>query len=983
MTLGAIAIALLLGLPDAASPSLVAARQDNRRGIELFRQGRMDEAATLFEQARVAAPADVEIINNLAAALARLGRRDEAETSYRAALALDPQRWLALTGLADLYADDPRRFERREQMRAALQAALEQLTAAGAVNHAALAVAKFELAAGDVEGARARLTPLDEVQLTRGQRLRRGQLLLAAEAAESARSLAEWPEPTIPPELQQQLVAQQAALRAGPAADVLRWTDAQVDAWPAWRELRRLRARALESSGRYDDAARELTILLRLQPLNAAGWGALGTLLATRGGLLEAPRAVDALRRALALEPQRDALWLLLAQVQVRQGALTDASRALERFLRDQPERRRDREVQALLLASQQPPRAGQAASLPTLAPASAEARARYQEAQDWIADGDPLALAADLLERALADSPGYVEAAALYYSSKGALLPQTVSALWQAPTELLQLARLVRQTATPEARALVRPWLDRAVELGAVEAYLDRAQASAEEGNPDFALADLQQYVARADEPARLREALALRATLATSDRDLTALLVEARLAHGDADGAMQLLDPRCPTTSSQLLLTGRVHEYRGDSMLALECYQRAAAGLDRAPALRRLAELAARLEVAAVEPLLPLLHEASAGGVAAADWALARRYLARRELQLADPLIEHFLARAADDDPLRPAAAAARTVRQSARQSAALQRQRLALGGAIAVALLLAAWLAWRFRGATVQRALADQPALFPDVASCVHSIRHDVLKHRASALGMLGSSASVGADVAATLREPAPTSVAVRNLYLTLSGQARACGLVLRPIEREPLFWPLLRDLQRAERQAADPRRVPAMLAIDRRLRGVHAARLQALLQAGPRTRLDAVVVSGWLRALSAEQRQRGVDWVVPAIAIAEGEVVCPVEAQVLLSIFANLVSNAEQAVAAAVDKQILIRLQQERDAAGRSVAALWVADSSPQELTLALVEAQPADLGLGIVREHVRRWRGQLMVRAEAGPWHKAIGVTFAA
>lgn len=979
---GLVAIALLIGLADEANSSLASARRDNRRGIELFRQGKMQEALALFEQARSAAPADVEIINNLAATLARLGRRDEAEASFRAALALDRQRWLALTGLADLYADDPRRFERRGPMHGALLAALEQLTEPGAINHAALAVAKFELAAGDVEGARVRLERLDEAQLTRGQRLRRSQLLLAAEAAESARSLAEWPEPAIPAELQQQLAVQQAALRAGQASAALRWSDGLIDAWPAWRELRLLRARALESSGRYDDAARELTIMLRLQPLHAAGWRLLGTLLATRGGLLEAPRAADALRRSLALDPQQDTLWLRLAQVLMRQGALAEASRALERFLRDQPARRDEREVQALLLAAEQRPSAGLAASLPALVPPSAEARASYQEAQDWIADGDPLALAADLLERALAESPGYVEAAALYYSSQGAVSPQTVSALWQAPTELLQLARLVRQTATPEARALVRPWLDRAVELGAVEAYFDRAQASAEAGNPGFALADLEQYVARAAEPARLREALALRAALAGSDRDLTALLIEARLAHGDADAAMQLLDASCPASSPQLLLTGRVHEYRGDAQLALQCYQRAAAGRDRTLALTRLAELAARLDVGAIEPLLPLLQEGSASGVTAADWALARRALALQQHLTADPLIARFLAGAADDDPLRPAAVAAQAARQAEVRSAAQARQRLALGLSVLLALLLAGLLAWRLRGSTVRAALAAQPALFPDVASCVHAIRHDVLKHRASALGMLGTNAAVGADVAATLREPTPTSVAVRTLYLTLCGQARSSGLMLRPIEREPAFGPLLRDLQRAEQRAADPRRVPAMLAIDQRLRGVHAERLQALLQAGPRVRLDATVVSDWLRALAAEQRQGGADWVVPAIAIAEGEVVCPVEGQALLSIFSNLVSNAEQAVASASDQQILIRLQQERDAAGRSVVALWVADSSPQELTLALVEAQPAERGLGIVREQVRRWRGQLQVRSEAGPWRKSIGVMFA-
>ncbi|MBN2360911.1 MAG: tetratricopeptide repeat protein [Deltaproteobacteria bacterium] len=983
MMLVALTMALLAVPADATVSSLAAARRDNRRGIELFRRGRMEEAAALFERARAVAPADVEIINNQAAALARLGRRDDAESAFVAALALDPQRWQALTGLADLYADDPRRFERREPWRAALLAGLGRLAAAGAVNHAALAVAKFELAVGRVDDARGRLTQIDETQLTRGQRMRRGQLLLAAEAAESARSLGEWPEPAVTPELQLQLADQEAALARGQTAPALRWADALVDDWPAWRGLRLLRARALENLGRYDDAARELTVVLRLQPLHAAGWRRLGTLLATRGGLLEAPRAAEALRRALALDPQQSELWLLLARVSIRQGALAEAERALERFLLDLPARRGDVEVQEIRAAIARPPSDLRAASQPAAPPPSAEARALLREAQDWIADGDPLALAAELLERALIDSPAFVEAAALYYSSQGVVLPQTVSALWQAPADLLQLARLVRQAATPESRLVVRPWLDRAIDLGAVDGFLDRALLNADEGHPAPALADLEQYVARATEPARLREALALRAQLAGGERDLTGLLVESRLSRGDADGALQLLDPDCSPGASHLLLAGRAQEYRGDYPAAARCYQRAVAGGDRLPALGRLAALLARRDAPSVEPSLALLREASASGVAVADWALARYHLEQRQPARAEPLIDRYLAHAGADDPWVGEARAARDAARAAQRSSAEARRRAAMAIAIGLALLLGGGLAWRLRAATVQRALVARPALFPDLASCIHAIRHDVLKHRASALGMLGSSGVAVADVVATLREPTPTSAAVAALYQTLRGQARASGVALRPIEREPVFGPLQRDLRCAERLAADPRRTATVLAIDRRLRERHAARLQALLQSGPRTRLDAAIVSAWLRALAAEQRQRGAGWVVPAVAIAEDEIVCPVETQALWSIFGNLVSNAEQAVARADERQILIRLQQERDAADRRVVALWVADSSPQELTLALVEAQPAERGLGIVREQVRRWRGQLLVRAEAAPWHKAIGVMFAA
>src|SRR5262249_44043630 len=147
--------------------------------------------------------------------------------------------------------------------------------------------------------------------------------------------------------------------------------------------------------GRVDEATRDLEIAVNLAPSSAEAWRALGRLLAVHGGALETERADEALRNALTLEP-----------------AWTDL-----RDLRAQIARRR-------AIVSAPAPAARAAAP-------SEKARALYQEAEEWNDVGDPAGLGRDLLDQALADSPGFVAAAVTAYALAGAVPPATVDALW------------------------------------------------------------------------------------------------------------------------------------------------------------------------------------------------------------------------------------------------------------------------------------------------------------------------------------------------------------------------------------------------------------------------------------------------------------------------------------------------------------------------------------------------------------------------
>jgi signal transduction histidine kinase len=207
------------------------------------------------------------------------------------------------------------------------------------------------------------------------------------------------------------------------------------------------------------------------------------------------------------------------------------------------------------------------------------------------------------------------------------------------------------------------------------------------------------------------------------------------------------------------------------------------------------------------------------------------------------------------------------------------------------------------------------------------------------------------------------------------------ARAQGVSLRRLGREPVFGPLVRDLARAETLLRAPRGGEAeLLRIDRRIREVHSPRLAALLRLSPRTRLDASAVAGWIRDVEAEMRRGGAPWKDPSILLQGMAVEFPVERHALSLIFANLLRNAQ---AAAQGGEVIVRLGEERDAAGRSLTVLLVGDSAAKLVSLEAIEQRESGRGLALVRDLTREWQGHLVVRAEEPPWKKAVGACFPA
>ncbi|MFL5303696.1 MAG: hypothetical protein ACJ8F1_00715 [Polyangia bacterium] len=931
--------------PPSELAARVRAKSEHAQGLAALRAGRAEDAAQLFGQAAGHDRGNATYLTDWGFALAKVGKRAEAEAALRDAIDKEPRRFYAYVNLADLLASDPARWERRDAIVTFLDKGLDALKEdrKGRFN-LALALAGFERAVGRTAEARSRLAPLLDAAappLTRLQRKRVLDLLDAVALDDRARSLEDWP---------------------APAPDV----------------ARRLAhdARAAEESGRVDDAIRDLEIAVNLAPSDGESWRALGRLLAANGGALELDRADDALRNALALEPGWADLRELRAQIARRKHAAA-------------------------------------ATTAPSRAPAPSEkARALVQEAEDWIDVGDPIGLGREMLEQALADSPAFVSAALSLYALTGTVPEATVSALQDDGPGLWALAAGVRKLGAGGARGagrepdgtvaverLVRPWIDRAVELNVQDARFARATARAAAGDRDGALADLVAYLAREPAPEHLAEARALRAGLlddagsgARQSRLPPQLVARIRLVEDRPDAALRALGGACAAglPVERLLAIGVVHEFADRRGAARACYELAALGGEGA-ALIRLARLDARLPDAELRAAdRALVDRAAAQGVGAALWARARLELAdgNQEAALADARASLTRAQGSADsiDPWMPAAAAIEHQladrRRASQEARRVRRQRLAGGMGVAVVAAMLAMFRRRWRGKTLPAALRRHPELFPELARAVAELRHDVLKHRAGVLGAVADEAARD-EVRRAMTEPRPTSQVVADLYGKVAQAGRGAGVALKPIEREPTFGPLVADLAKAEHLLARAATAGTaeLLAIDARLRGEHADRLNALLELGPRTRLDAAVLSSWIGGVEAAVRRAGLAWTAPGLSLADLQVDFPVAEPALAAIFANLLRNAQAAVAGQTDPRVVVKLDRARDVTGRPLVSLSVGDSAAATLTLEAIEGRESGRGLAIVRDAVRHWRGHLVVRPEAPPVAKAIGAVF--
>ena len=795
-------------------------------------------------------------------------------------------------------------------------------------------------------------------------------------------------------------------------AALLRLDPSHAAAWRALGETLAEHGGQFESE-RADEALRHA---LALEPGWSELWQVRGRLLLRRGRPAEALRALERLSTELKLRGARIPGELESLLSAARSQALGDGPRAPPEPTAEA--RARLREAQGAASRGELAAAREKAEQACALSPALLEAAALR-----WSLGGP----APDEAARLLWDDPAglsrlieAVRAAGVQQALRAAEAPAEPSAEARrgepdqaepAPAEVLADGGItLAPPPLPDAPAqalLVRPWIERAASLGEPSALLWRARLRADARDRAGALEDLGALVALGGPLPLLEEARAMRALLPVEAgldlpapdpqaAHLRALLAAGRGAEALA-GAQGCEGPDAPQEPARLLALGVAHDFAGALAEALTCYQ---AALRRAPgepaALARLSRAAARAPLAALEPLSADLAQAARAGWPSAFLAQARLLEASGQTAAALSAAERFFAQPPQEGGTagagrlppgvdEPGAAEARALRLrllEAQAAAGQARRNRTLGlAALGLGALGAAFLLW-LRGLTVAAALRRDPALFPAVARAVAELRHDALKHRASALAMLDEAPR--ADVAAALLGSRPASLLVEDAFRALRTAAEGRGLSLRPLAREPGFGPLLRDLRRAEQQLARPAgpRDARIRAVAGRLKE-HGERLSALLKLGPRTTLDAALVSGWIRALEAEHRSRALPWASVSLELQGLDLDFPVAVGPLQAVLTNLLRNAQAAAAQgqAPTPRVLVRVAEERDAAGRRVLRLDVGDSSPEALSLEQIESRESGRGLSLVRDAVRDWQGHLALRAERPPFHKSVSASF--
>ena len=431
--------------------------------------------------------------------------------------------------------------------------------------------------------------------------------------------------------------------------------------------------------------------------------------------------------------------------------------------------------------------------------------------------------------------------------------------------------------------------------------------------------------------------------------------------LLAGRPDQAVRLLGGVCRAGLglSALLELGRIEEYEGRPARALECYRmalgvagegnQASAASGRRAALERIALLGGYAPVETLPGFGAELERAAQAGVIGAEWALARLHTHAERWSLALARANAFLARAPADDPLRPRAEAA-LVDLRRRDDDVRWWRRVGLWGAVgAVALLALALLVrsaapaaglGRGHGDRARAGLLSRGGGGGRRGPARHS---QTSRQRPGPAGRWLGRGQPREEIRRLLLEPAPASAAVIGAYERLQRAAGAVGIVLRPLEREPVFGPLVQALARVEAlldrpiQGRDAGRdvggEQEIATLDRELRERHGPALARLAAAAPRTRLDPAQVAGWMRQLAPRGAAGRAPQ--PGLHLPALDVELPLTEAAVHTILSNLVRNAMAAVAQAGERggeaRVLVRLEEERDAVGRRLVTLLVADS----------------------------------------------------
>lgn len=950
-------------LTNDSTPLQKTAEQFHEEGVKLLREHRAEAALEELRQAVALDDKSALFVTDLGYAYLTQERYIEAEVAFKKGIVLDPSRPHAYEHLVESVIRQPQRWDKRSELSSILEQGISNIKNPKARLRLEIARIRFERAFGLAERARGHIDELlrgPNVSRTLEKQIR--ELKTSLEQDERARALRDWPEPEVDAKERVRLSECAKMAESQSKKEALACLTVISSKYPAWRAPRQIRAKVLTEQGHYDEAVKELTILVRLEPSEPRFHRDLGLLLAEHGGLLELERADEELHIAIALEPE----WSELEPIRVRLAA-----------------RRYD--------SVSKSPFENRVVTVPT-----ENAQRLYEKAESSLEeDPNHQSTAKALVEQALRESPSFVEAAVLFVALTRRVPELTVNALWQEGDRLFTLYQECARIEPPLPRNMIEPWLNRAIELGHVAGRLTRALNYKNRGEKVAAEIELSNYLALVSNREEVEAVQLLRVEIQEKPkpgvgRD-TILDARLHLQNDDTDGALHLLEAPCRSEmdSERLLMLGVVYERQKKNALALGCYEielaRVSVSPWTEPVKRRFARLLARGEPVLLKgqaaSRLPQLTTVEP----AANWALARRALDSGKTEDAKIYVAAYLAHASTTDRFVPEAQAVKQrliANEQLWQQGQQRRRRLLSASASGGLALLFSCIYWFFfRGDTVAKAIQKRPRIFPELSRILGELRHDVLKHRTSALELVLHDRGALPKLKSTLLEPIPTSTVVADAYARLEAVARAEGVTLRRLLREPAFGSLAKDLKLVERELCGRANEKTLRNLDGRLRGVHRERINQLIALGPRYQLDATVLQQWISALQGEFTSNDLPWTVPALQMSDLVFFFPIDQGGLFQIFSNLLRNAEVAVQSESSPRVLVRLQRETDFSGRTFIKLQFADNAQGEVSLQTFEMQAKGRGLSIVRETVRDWNGHVVIGEEVEPYRKSVGVEF--
>jgi len=309
-----------------------------------------------------------------------------------------------------------------------------------------------------------------------------------------------------------------------------------------------------------------------------------------------------------------------------------------------------------------------------------------------------------------------------------------------------------------------------------------------------------------------------------------------------------------------------------------------------------------------------------------------------------------------------------------------------------ALLLALTSVGVLLWRSRRRVeTLTTLADRkPELHPAITYLVHSLRHELLKHRVGAVGDAVDAMDAGRATDAQidflrgrLYGGEPLLQAWEG-HLTSFERGLGPELDLRRADRA------FRKAGRAIRTIAklEPRVKKGDSRAIHELASAHAAlrdfdrQLSQLARRLVRTELDGALLRDVVEAVRGEYAAGEVTLDEVVIRAPEPAPVVEVFRADLVLVLKNVVRNAILAVGGAEPpRRVGLHVDTEVELTGEETVRIHVSDTCPQELTTEDIYERRMSRGLGLVTAALSRYDGAILVEPGDGEWAKSVVVRF--